>query len=69
MTQRQINKLSKRECTLNNHKMGITPHKFKVRKKLNKFFKIVSTSDDRKGRTYVSTIEAYHILFMVFNGI
>ena len=48
MTVGQINKLSKRKCTLNNHKMGITPHKFKMRKALNKFFKIVSTSDDRK---------------------
>ena len=63
MTQHQITKLTKRECTLNNHKMGITPHKFKMKKKLNKFYKIVSTSDDRKGRTYVSTIEAYHYPF------
>ena len=63
MTVGQINKLSKRKCTLNNHKMGITPHKFKMRKALNKFFKIVSTSDDRKGRSYVSTIEAYHYPF------
>ena len=63
MTQRQIHKLSKKNCTLNNHKMGITPHKFKLRKKLNKFFKIVSTSVDRKGREYVSTIEAYHYPF------
>ena len=59
----QINKLSKRKCTLNNHKMGITPYKFKMKKALNKFFKIVSTSDDRKGRAYVSTIEAYHYPF------
>ncbi len=63
MTQRQINKLTKKKCTLNNHKMGITPHKFKMRKKLDKFYKIVSTSVDRKGRDYVSTIEAYHYPF------
>lgn len=63
MTQKQINKLSKKKCTLNNHKMGLTPHKFKLRKKLNKFYKIVSTSVDRKNREYVSTIEAYHYPF------
>ncbi len=63
MTQKQIQKLSKKKCTLNNHKMGITPHKFKMRKKLNKFYKIVSTSVDRKNREYVSTIEAYHYPF------
>jgi gamma-glutamyl-gamma-aminobutyrate hydrolase PuuD len=63
MAQTQITKLSKHECTLNNHYMGITPYKFKQKEKLNKFFKIISTSDDRKGRTYVSTIEAYHYPF------
>jgi gamma-glutamyl-gamma-aminobutyrate hydrolase PuuD len=63
MTQKQINKLSKKKCTLNNHKMGLTPHKFKLRKKLNKFYKIVSTSVDRKNKEYVSTIEAYHYPF------
>ncbi len=63
MTQKQIHKLTKKKCTLNNHKMGITPHKFKMRKKLNKFYKIVSTSVDRKNREYVSTIEAYHYPF------
>lgn len=63
MTVSQLNKLSKRKCTLNNHKMGLTPQKFRSKKELNKFFKIVSTSDDRKGKAYVSTIEAYHYPF------
>lgn len=63
MTQKQINKLTKSKCTLNNHKMGITPFKFKRSKKLSKFYKIVSTSVDRKEREYVSTIEAYHYPF------
>ena len=63
MTQNQIQHLSKNPCTLNNHKMGITPQKFKLKTKLNKFYKIVSTSFDRNGREYVSTIEAYHYPF------
>ena len=63
MTQKQIHKLSKRKCTLNNHKMGLSPYKFKSHKKLNKFFKIVSTSVDRKNKIYVSTIEARHYPF------
>ena len=63
MTQKQIFKLSKRKCTLNNHKMGLSPYKFKSHKKLNKFFKIVSTSVDRKNKVYVSTIEARHYPF------
>jgi gamma-glutamyl-gamma-aminobutyrate hydrolase PuuD len=56
-TKAEINKLSKKKCTLNNHKMGITPAKFKKHKNIDKFYKIVSTSKDRKGRAYVSTIE------------
>lgn len=53
----ELKKLSTKDCTLNNHEMGITPSKFKKHKNLDKFYKIVSTSKDRKGRDYVSTIE------------
>jgi gamma-glutamyl-gamma-aminobutyrate hydrolase PuuD len=56
-TKAEIKKLSTKECTLNNHKMGLTPTKFKRHKNIDKFYKIVSTSVDRKGRDYVSTIE------------
>lgn len=56
-TAKEIKKFSTKECTLNNHKMGITPTKFKKHKNLDSFFKIVSTSVDRKKRAYVSTIE------------
>ena len=64
MTQKQINKLSKKSVFLNNHKMGLTPHKFKLRKKLNKFYKIVSTSVDRKNREYVSTNRGLSLSFL-----
>ena len=46
-----------KKCTLNNHKMGISPYKFKTHKNINNFYKIVSTNKDRKGKTFVSTIE------------
>lgn len=44
-------------CTLNNHKMGISPYKFKTHKNINNFYKIVSTNKDRQGKSFVSTIE------------
>ena len=53
----EIKKLATKNCTLNNHKMGLSPTKFKRHKNIDKFYKIVSTSKDRKGRDYVSTIE------------
>ncbi len=56
-TKAELKKLATKNCTLNNHKMGLTPHKFKRHKNIDKFYKIVSTSVDRKGRNYVSTIE------------
>jgi len=56
-TKAEIKKLSTKDCTLNNHKMGLTPTKFKRHKNIDQFYKIVSTSVDRKGRDYVSTIE------------
>ena len=52
-----MRKLSTKNCTLNNHKMGISPMEFKKHTNLDKFYKIISTSKDRKGKKYVSTIE------------
>lgn len=57
ISDKELKKLSTKECTLNNHKMGLSPLKFKKHKNLDKFYKIVSTSVDRKGKNYVSTIE------------
>ena len=58
-----IKKLSKKKCTLNNHRMGISPTKFKKHKNINNFYKIISTSIDRNGHTFVSTIEGKYYPF------
>jgi gamma-glutamyl-gamma-aminobutyrate hydrolase PuuD len=58
-----VSHLQKKKCTLNNHKMGLTPLKFKKHKALDGFFKIVSISKDRKNRKFVSTIEGRHYPF------
>ena len=60
---RFVNKLQHKKCTLNNHMMGISPSKFKKHKRLNKIFKIISTSTCRKGKKFVSTIEARNYPF------
>lgn len=51
-------KLITTDCTLNNHMMGLSPKDFKKSKMLHRFYKIVSTNKDRKGKEFVSTIEA-----------
>ena len=57
MTPKALKALKKKPCTLNNHKLGISPGRFKKHKNLDNFYKIVSYSKDRKGRKFVSTIE------------
>lgn len=58
--------LQKEECTLNNHKMGLSVKSFMDNPRVSKFFKIVSTSVDRLNQEYVSTIEAYDYPFYGF---
>ncbi len=58
-----VKHLQKKKCTLNNHKLGLTPSRFKKHKALDGFFKIVSISRDRKNRKFVSTIEGRHYPF------
>jgi imidazoleglycerol phosphate synthase glutamine amidotransferase subunit HisH len=55
---RFLAKLQNTNCTLNNHKMGLSPSDFKKSKMLHRFYKIISTNKDRKGKEFVSTIEA-----------
>ena len=50
--------LQNTKCTLNNHRMGLSPKDFKRSKMLHRFYKIISTNKDRKGKEFVSTIEA-----------
>ena len=56
-------KLERKACTLNNHKLGISPTRFRKHKNLDNFYRIVSTSKDRKGREFVSTIEGRYYPF------
>ena len=56
-------KLRRKKCTMNNHKLGITPQKMKNNKKVHSFYKIIGTSKDRKGRDFVAIIEARHYPF------
>lgn len=59
-------RLQSEECTLNNHKMGLSTETFMKNPRISKFFRIVSTSVDRLGQEYVSTIEAYNYPFYGF---
>ena len=56
-------KLRSKKCTMNNHKLGITPSKMKKNKRVHAFYKNVGTSKDRKGREFVAIIEARHYPF------
>ncbi|KAL9958224.1 hypothetical protein ACROYT_G035210 [Oculina patagonica] len=50
--------LTEKDISYNNHYRGITPETFQKDKKLREFFQIVSTTKDRKGKTFISTMEA-----------
>ena len=45
---------------MNNHQAGLEPSAFEANKNLSDFFTLLSTNQDRKGRAFVSTIEAKH---------
>lgn len=55
---KKMNYLMHKKCTLNNHMLGLSPTKFKKCCILNRFYRIVTTNFDRKGKEFVSTIEA-----------
>ena len=46
--------------TMNNHYKAVEPEAFQNDPKLNELFEITSTNTDRKGRSFVSTIESRH---------
>lgn len=56
-------RLTRKKCSLNNHKLGISVRKFKKNKKLTDFYNIVGTSRDRKNKEFVTIIEARHYPF------
>ncbi|GER29151.1 gamma-glutamyl hydrolase [Striga asiatica] len=53
-----LNKLRKECLVMQSHHYGISPNKFQKSVKLRNFFKILTTSTDRQGKEYVSTIQA-----------
>lgn len=52
--------LAQQNVTMNNHMAGVTPFDYERNEKLRKFFKILSLNADRKGKTFVSTIESFN---------
>lgn len=44
--------------TMNAHQMGISPAVYTAGSKLSQFFSVLSLNTDRKGRTFVSSVEA-----------
>lgn len=59
-------RLQTEKCTLNNHRMGLKPETFTRNPRINSLFKILSTSTDRKGVEFVSTIESRFYPFYGF---
>jgi len=53
-----MNAFQKENITLNDHECGISPSTFTTNARLKKMFTVLSTNVDRKGRAFVSTIEA-----------
>jgi len=51
--------LGNEPVTMNNHIFGVTPENFFTNPYLPSFFKVVSTNTDRKGREFISTLEAF----------
>eukprot|EP00271_Cylindrocystis_brebissonii_P007129 TRINITY_DN20296_c0_g1_i1.p1 TRINITY_DN20296_c0_g1~~TRINITY_DN20296_c0_g1_i1.p1 ORF type:complete len:363 (+),score=37.14 TRINITY_DN20296_c0_g1_i1:143-1231(+) len=58
MTQDLLRKVQETNITMENHGDGTTVERFRSNQKLCDFFTILTTSEDRQGKVYVSTIEA-----------
>ncbi len=50
--------MSTSNITVQNHHYGLPPHMYQRFPKLQRWYNILSTTKDRQGRVYVSTIEA-----------
>ncbi|KAL4239715.1 hypothetical protein ACF0H5_000519 [Mactra antiquata] len=50
--------LSKRNVTENFHHYGLEPSMFDATPDLNKFYRVLSTNEDRSGKEFISTMEA-----------
>jgi len=57
MPDSMIKVIQTKNVTYNNHAHGVKPDKFSSNSVLGKFFNVLSTNTDRKGKKFVSTIE------------
>lgn len=53
-----IKYMTQNDVNYNNHNRGLIPEVFHKDQNLREFFKIVSTSNDRKGKPFIATMEA-----------
>ena len=53
------------EVTYNHHSYGVSPHTHTTNKKIDEFFKILSTSKDTNGKDFVSLIEGKTLITFV----
>jgi len=53
-----FNAIASQPITMNNHVAGVTPDVFAKNAKLSAMFNVLSTNVDRKGKEFISTIEA-----------
>ena len=68
LTPEFVKHLQKKKCTLNNHKLGLTPLKFKKHKALEGFFKIVSIPEFLFGTRWEPLLEpkSFGVLPLLF---
>lgn len=50
--------LATQNLTENSHASGVTPEAYQTNAKLREFFTVLSTNQDRRGREFISTVEA-----------
>lgn len=49
--------LREQKSTFNNHRFGVTLEMFKASPELDQFYTVLSTSEDRNGVEFVSSVE------------
>jgi gamma-glutamyl hydrolase len=52
-----LNIFAKQDVTMNNHQGGVDPAHFNANKYMSEFFRVLSTNTDKKGKTFISTME------------
>ncbi|XP_057819590.2 gamma-glutamyl hydrolase 2 isoform X2 [Cryptomeria japonica] len=55
-----LNKLTTKRLIMQNHMFGLSPERIQGNTELARFFKILTTSTDESGKTYVSTVQGYN---------